>query len=47
MLYGTIVGPQFLQLELGSTFKPTLNDESFGTILPFPMLFSFIGTIPN
>ena len=21
--------------------------ESFGTILPFPMLFSFIGTIPN
>ena len=21
--------------------------ESFGTILPFSMLFSFIGTIPN
>ena len=31
--------------------KQNLNDEvkneSFGTILPFPMLFSFIGTIPN
>ena len=28
-------------------FKIRYHGESFGTILPFPMLFSFIGTIPN